>query len=201
MAIVRFLVRSPRGDFTGEGAGTPPLWFRNGEAELAVDLDNWEPGGQRGALFYYKIQGFDLVPLDGVSVDQALRDPSADAAAVQAEIDDLDRQIKAENSRDLLAAKRQELADIRAKRAAEQASADAAGQGGAAATSPAADNLRHDVPPPAPDAAVADWRAYAVEIDPSLDDAAARLLGKVELQSRYGSAFAPGGAQEGTVTA
>jgi hypothetical protein len=117
MATVRFKITSPRAGFTGEGAGM--VYFRDGEAELAVDLNNWEPGNARGALFYFVTQGFRVEALDGVTVAQALRDPSQEATAVQAELDDLDRQIRAENSRDLLAAKRAELADLRAKRAAE----------------------------------------------------------------------------------
>lgn len=203
MAFARFKIISPRPGFTGEGAGQ--LYFRGGEAELTVDLDDWEQGSKRGALAYFQLQGFGIEPLDGVSADQALRDPSQDALAVQRELDDLDRQIKAETSRDDLEAKRKRLADLRAKRAEQDAAArkgestsdapDAnqppAGEGGVNA------QLRTDVVPPAPDAPVADWRAYAVEIDPSLDDAAAKQLSKSDLQMRYGSAY----AQEGTVTA
>lgn len=197
MTNVRFAITSPRLGFTGEGAGQ--LYFRDGEAELSVDLDNWENGNARGALFYYKIQGFGITPLDGVSVEQALRDPGAEALAVQAEIDDLDRQIRAENSRDTLEAKRKELADLRAARAKAD-TAKAAGQESTGAEGAAVppSTLHTDVPPPAPDAAVADWRAYAVEIDPELDDKAAKALNRDVLIATYGSAYA---LQEGTVTA
>lgn len=193
MATVRFKITSPRAGFTGEGAGM--VYFRDSEAELAVDLDNWEPGNARGALFYFATQGFKVEALDGVTVEQALRDPSQEATAVQAELDDLDRQIRAENSRDLLEAKRAELADLRAKRAAESLAADAGGGEGDKADSPP---LSTNVPPPSPDAPVADWRAYAVEIDPTLDDKAAKTLTRDVLIATYGSAYT---AQEGTVTA
>lgn len=200
MAFARFTITSPRPNWTGEGAGQ--LYFRDGVAELVVDLDDWAPGSKRGALYYFRSQGFGIEPLDGVSVEQALRDPSAEATDIQLQIEDLDRQIKAETGRDDLEAKRKQLEDLRAKRAA----ADAAARKGEGVEQPASaggeegDNdvqVRRDVPPPSPDAPVADWRAYAVEIDPSLDDAAAKQLGKADLQTRYGSAY----AQEGTVTA
>jgi hypothetical protein len=191
MATVRFKITSPRAGFTGEGAGM--VYFRDSEAELAVDLDNWENGNARGALFYFATQGFRVEALDGVTVEQALRDPSQEATAVQAELDDLDRQIRAENSRDLLEAKRAELADLRAKRAAE-VKASGGEEGDKAASPP----LTTDVPPPSPDAPVADWRAYAVEIDPQLDDKAAKTLTRDVLIATYGGAYT---AQEGTVTA
>jgi hypothetical protein len=54
------------------------------------------------------------------------------------------------------------------------------------------------VPPPSPDAPVADWRAYAVEIDPQLDDKAAKTLTRDVLITTYGGAYT---AQEGAVTA
>jgi hypothetical protein len=191
MATVRFKITSPRAGFTGEGAGM--VYFRDSEAELAVDLDNWEPGNARGALFYFATQGFRVEALDGVTVEQALRDPSQEATAVQAELDDLDRQIRAENSRDLLEAKRAELADLRAKRAAE-VKASGGEEGDKVDSAP----LTTDVPPPSPDAPVADWRAYAVEIDPQLDDKAAKTLTRDVLIATYGGAYT---AQEGTVTA
>lgn len=203
MAFARFTITSPRPNWTGEGAGQ--LYFRNGVAELTVDLDDWAPGSKRGALYYFRSQGFGIEPLDGVSVDQALRDPSAEATDIQLQIEDLDRQIKAETGRDDLEAKRKQLDDLRAKRAAADAAArkgEAAEEGdvvtgdGSGSALPEI-SVRRDVPPPSPDAPVADWRAYAVEIDPSLDDAAAKQLGKSDLQTRYGSAY----AQEGTVTA
>jgi len=187
MEIVRFNIRSPRAGFTGEGAGG--LTFVNGEAELSLDLDNWEPGNARGALSHFLIGGFGIDPLDGVTVEQALRDPAADAAAVQAEIEELDRQIRAENSREELESKRQQLADIRAKRA-EEAKAEEG------ADTPAADDhspLRSDIVPPSPDAPVSDWRAYAVEVDSTLDDKGAKSLDKATLVERYGSAYAPQG--------
>jgi hypothetical protein len=190
--IVRFKITSPRAGFTGEGAGM--VYFRDSEAELAVDLDNWEPGNARGALFYFSTQGFRVEALDGVTVEQALRDPSQEATAVQAELDDLDRQIRAENSRDLLEAKRQELADLRAKRAAESKASAGGEEGDKTDSAP----LTTDVPPPSPDAPVADWRAYAVEIDPQLDDKAAKTLTRDVLITTYGGAYT---AQEGAVTA
>lgn len=205
MAIVRFKIISPRAGFTGEGAGM--VYFRNGEAELAVNLDDWEPGNRRGALAYFQLQGFGIEALDGVSVERALRDPAAEAVDIQTQLDDLDRQIKAETSRDDLDAKRKQLADIRARRAEQDAAAregdNEGGSGGNEPASPAGEGgvntqLRTDVMPPAPDAPVADWRAYAVEIDPTVDEAAVKGVGKPELQARYGSAYAP---QEGTVTA
>lgn len=196
MTTVRFEIHSPRANWTGEGAGQ--VYFRDGVGTLAVDLDNWENGNARGALFYFLTQGFGIVSLDGVTVEQALRDPAADALAVQQELDDLDRQIKAENSRDLLDTKRQELADLRAARAkaladgqAAEPTPDAGGEEGVTA------KVRTDVPPPSPDAPVADWRAYAVEIDPELDDKAAKSLTRDVLIATYGSAY----AQDGTVTA
>jgi len=191
MTVARFKITSPRPGFTGEGAGQ--LYFRDSVAELGVELDSWEPGNARGALFYFLTQGFVIEPLDGVSVDQALRDPAADAQAVAAELEDLDRQIRAENSRDLLASKRAELADLRAKRAADAAAPAQDGTGGGNTAL-----LTTDVPPPSPDAPVADWRAYAVEIDPTLDDKAAKTLTRDVLIATYGSAY---DAQKGTVTA
>jgi len=194
MNTVRFMITSPRAGFTGEGAGQ--IYFREGVAELAVDLDNWENGNPRGALYHFLNNGFGIEPLDGVSVEQALRDPAQDALAVQREIEDLDRQIKAETSRDDVVAKRQQLADLRAKRAEEaKAAAEApAGEGGAETKPP----LTTDVVPPSPDAPVADWRAYAVEIDPSLDDKTAKTLTRDVLIATYGSAY---DAQKGQATA
>ncbi len=192
MATVRFKINSPRPGYTGEGAGG--VWFREGSGELAVDLDNWENGNARGALYHFQNNGFGIEPLDGVTAEQALRDPAQDALVVQRELAELDRQIAAETSRDDLAAKRQQLADLRAKRA-EEAKSEAAGEEGDKAPAPP---LTTDVVPPSPDAPVADWRAYAVEIDPSLDDKAAKGLTRDALIAAYGSAYA---AQEGVVTA
>lgn len=202
MTVVRFKITSPRPGFTGEGAGL--LYFRNSEAELLVDLDNWEPGNARGALSYFLLQGFKVEALDGVSVDEALRHPDAEANALLAEKATLQRQIDALGARDDVSRLRDELAKARAERARQNAQAssgdgdqpvvDSAGEGGVNGGA----GLRADVLPPAPDATVADWRAYAVEIDPTLDDAAAKQISKSDLQARYGSAY---GAQEGTVTA
>jgi hypothetical protein len=193
MATVRFEIHSPRAGFTGEGAGQ--LYFRDGVAELAVDLDNWENGNARGALYHFATLGCRIEPLDGVTVDQALRDPNAEALAVQREIEDLDRQIKAETSREDLEAKRQQLADIRAKRAEEAKAASApAAEEGTEVKPP----LTTDVVPPSPDAPVADWRAYAVEIDPSLDDKTAKTLTRDVLIATYGGAY---DAQKGQATA
>lgn len=198
MATARFKIISPRVGFTGEGAGQ--LYFRDGEAELTVDLDNWEPGNARGALAYFQLQGFGIEALDGVTVDEALRDPAAQTNALLAEKASLQRQLDALDAQDDVARLREELERARAERAhanapaeeEESATSVVGGGGGAPASQPLDDGLRHDVVPPAMDAPVADWRAYAVEVDPSIDDAAAKAIGKPELQLRYGSVYQEG---------
>lgn len=193
MATVRYEIRSPRAGFTGEGAGQ--LYFRDGVAELAVDLDNWEPGNARGALFHFLTQGFDIRPLDGVSVDQALRDPAQEASALLAERAELQRQIDAIDAQGDVDKLRQQLADKRAAAAEASKAESGAGQGveeGVKAP------LRTDVVPPSPDAPVADWRAFAVEVDSGLDDKGAKALDKPTLVATYGGAYAP---QDGTVKA
>jgi hypothetical protein len=198
MATARFKIISPRVGFTGEGAGQ--LYFRNGEAELTVDLDDWEPGNARGALAYFKLQGFGIEALDGVTADEALRDPDAQAnalltekASLQRQLDALDAQDDVERLRDKLEHARAERAQANAPTAPEESATPATGSdGGATASQPFDDGLRHDVVPPAMDAPVADWRAYAVEVDPSMDDAAAKAIGKPELQLRYGSVYQEG---------
>lgn len=193
MATVRFSIRSPRPGYTGEGAGE--VYFRDGLAELAVDLDDWTAGNNRGALSYFRMQGFEITPLDGVSVAQAMADPSAEADALLAEKASLQRQLDAETARDDVDKLRAQVDQMRADRAARDA---AAREQDAPAAPAEQESVKTDVPPPAPDAPVADWRAYAVEIDPQLDDKAAKALSKDVLVATYGGAYAP---QDGTVTA
>lgn len=193
MATVRFSIRSPRPGYTGEGAGE--VYFRDGLAELAVDLDDWSNGNNRGALSYFRTQGFEIIPLDGVSVDQAMADPSAEADALLAEKAGLQRQLDAETAREDVDKLRAQVDQMRADRAARDA---AARQRDAPAAPAEQEGVKTDVPPPAPDAPVADWRAYAVEIDPQLDDKTAKTLSKDVLVATYGGAYAP---QDGTVTA
>lgn len=198
MATVRFSIRSPRPGYTGEGAGE--VYFRDGLAELAVDLDDWTAGNNRGALSYFRVQGFEIIPLDGVSVAQAMADPSAEADALLAEKASLQRQLDAETARDDVDKLRAQVDQMRADRAARDAAARE--QNAPASDAPVAPaeqvGVKTDVPPPAPDAPVADWRAYAVEIDPQLDDKTAKTLSKDVLVATYGGAYAP---QDGTVTA
>lgn len=202
MAIAQFKITSPRAGFTGEGAAQ--IYFRNGEATIDVDLNDWNPGSGRGPLSYFKSQGFGIEPLSGVSVEQALADPAAEATALLAEKAELQRQLDAESAREDVEGLRRQVEDMRVQRAERDRAASTSDTPDATQTSAGeegvrtAENVRTDVVPPAPDAAVADWRAYAVEIDPQLDDKAAKALGKPELVERYGSAYAP---QEGTVTA
>lgn len=202
MAIVQFRITTPRAGFTGEGAAQ--IYFRNSEATIDVDLNDWSAGNARGPLSYFRSQGFGIEPLSGVSVEQALADPAAEATALLNEKAELQRQLDAETAREDVEGLRKQVEDMRARRAEQDRAAgtndtlDAnqapAGEEGVKT----AENVRTDVVPPSPDAAVADWRAYAVEIDPQLDDKAAKSLGKPELVERYGSAYAP---QEGTVQA
>lgn len=195
MTIAEFKITTPRAGYTGEGAGG--VFFRSGEAVLVVDLDDWSQGNARGPLSYFRSQGFGIEPLSGVTVDRALADPAAEASALLAERDELQRQLDAENARRDVEGLREKVERLRAERAAQEAE-DAGVEPTGAGKEGVGDDLRHDIVPPAPDAPVSDWRAYAVEVDPRLDDRAAKTLDKATLIEQYGSAYR---AQEDRVTA
>ena len=182
--MARFKINTPVRDFSGESAG---VRFHRGEAEVSTDSDYGV-----SALSYFRQAGYGIEPLDGVSVDDALRTqtltPEAEAAQLRAEIDRLNDAkdlASLREERDRLA---KEVEEQRAKDA-ERAKADkirVVGEDGPRRVDlpPGSTVLPTRLPDPPDSDRVADWRPYAVG-NLGVTEAQAKAMNTNELRGLY----------------
>lgn len=209
--MARFEI-STRTGFTGVGAGG--VNFTNGRATITSDTES----GKSALSYFASNQGYDILPLDEVTVSDALQrgnnSPTEDVKALQAEIDelkarrdierlrkerdDLYREVYGHDRTDAPAAaqltpgsKGEDVVEREGGKRPELVAADPSGQTVAPYVSPNDAPPAQDgkkLPPPADSAPVAEWRTWAVDSGRAKAEDVEKAP-RSEIIAKHGAAF------------
>lgn len=185
-----FIVETPVIEYTGESAG---IGFHKGRAEVAADTQDG-----LSALRYFRGAGYRIYAKDengpalSELLDQPAGDALAEAAAIQAEIKQLEARRDLEDLRGKRDALRREVLGKDEAAALEPGTTPVEIELADPATGPAEAGQQQGegalLAPPAANAGVADWRAWAVESGRAGEDDVA-TKSRTELQNTLGADY------------
>jgi hypothetical protein len=169
--MARFEVKTPVQFFTGEVAG---ITFAKGRAVVTSDTD----AGLR-ALYYFKQQGYGIVGLDEVEVDEVLNRANESAASEVVRLKRENDELKDRLDLDKLREENRKLQEQVFKRDEKDSEAQA---GEEPTTQPPL------LAPPSETASQAQWRKWAVDAG-RVTEEEAKSLDKATIISVHGAAY------------